>query len=194
VDLRAGQDWDEALLRMIDAADVFQLFWSTNAMRSTAVRREYEYALSLGRREFVRPTYWQEPLPRDEASDLPPQDLLRLHFQRIAVADPPAEPKKDATQIVAIPQLGDPGAWPPPPATARPPAPADSTPRVEAPPAMLAREPASSPRAAPAPVDRPLARSARATGTRWLPLLLGLLVGLLAIATLLASLFVGAPR
>jgi hypothetical protein len=29
-DLRAGQDWNAALLRMIDDADIFQLFWSTN--------------------------------------------------------------------------------------------------------------------------------------------------------------------
>ncbi|MEI9999775.1 MAG: TIR domain-containing protein [Verrucomicrobiota bacterium] len=47
------------LLGMIEEADVFQLFWSTNSMRSRYVRQEWEYALSLGRREFVRPTYWR---------------------------------------------------------------------------------------------------------------------------------------
>ena len=33
---------------MIRDADIFQLLWSSNAMRSDYVRQEYEYALSLG--------------------------------------------------------------------------------------------------------------------------------------------------
>src|SRR5262249_52898290 len=43
-DLRAGEVWDERLLLMIEEADVFQLFWSRNAMESDYVRREYEHA------------------------------------------------------------------------------------------------------------------------------------------------------
>ena len=42
--LRSGDDWDEELLRLIDEADVFQLFWSSNSMLSPYVRREWEYA------------------------------------------------------------------------------------------------------------------------------------------------------
>jgi serine/threonine protein kinase len=75
--------WDERLLRLIEEADVFQLFWSRHALDSPYVRREYEHALALNRPNFVRPTYWEEPLPSDPARKLPPEALLRLHFQRI---------------------------------------------------------------------------------------------------------------
>jgi hypothetical protein len=81
--LRAGEVWDDRLRRMIEEADVFQLFWSRNAMDSEYVRREYEHALGLNRPHFVRPTYWEEPLPRDPARGLPPEVLQRLHFQQI---------------------------------------------------------------------------------------------------------------
>jgi serine/threonine protein kinase len=82
VALRSGQEWQDELYRLIDRADVFQLFWSSNSMVSEFVRREWEYALHLGRDHFVRPVYWQEPLPA--ASGLPPEALRQLHFQRIA--------------------------------------------------------------------------------------------------------------
>jgi hypothetical protein len=81
--LRAGEVWDDRLRGLIEEADVFQLFWSRNAMASAYVRREWEHAMSLNRPCFVRPTYWEEPLPEDKARGLPPAELLRLHFQRI---------------------------------------------------------------------------------------------------------------
>ena len=65
-DLRSGETWSPRLLELIDQADVFQLFWSTAAMRSAHVRCEWEHALSLGRSAFVRPTYWEDPLPASE--------------------------------------------------------------------------------------------------------------------------------
>jgi hypothetical protein len=83
-DLHAGQDWNEALKALIRQADVFQLFWSWNSMTSPFVRAEWEYALSLDRPNFVRPTYWEEPLPSTREPELPPEALRRLHFQRIA--------------------------------------------------------------------------------------------------------------
>jgi serine/threonine protein kinase len=85
VNLRSGQVWNDRLKRMIHEADIFQLFWSTNAMRSPYVREEWEYALSLGRHHFVRPTYWEDPLPSSPHEHLPPEALLRLHFQRVLV-------------------------------------------------------------------------------------------------------------
>jgi serine/threonine protein kinase len=85
--LRAGEVWNERLMELIQEADVFQLFWSTNAMRSQFVRREWQHALSLGRPSFVRPTYWEDPMPTSPEEDLPPEALLRLHFQRLATAD-----------------------------------------------------------------------------------------------------------
>ncbi len=83
-DLRAGEDWSEALSKLIKQADVFQLFWSTNAMCSEFVRREWEYALRLNRAHFIRPTYWEVPLPESIGPPrLPPEALKRLHFHRI---------------------------------------------------------------------------------------------------------------
>jgi uncharacterized protein YukE len=81
-DLRAGEDWSDRLETMIQEADIFQLFWSRNAMRSPYVEREWRFALALGRRGFVRPTYWEDPLPTDPQCGLPPPDLERLHFDR----------------------------------------------------------------------------------------------------------------
>jgi pSer/pThr/pTyr-binding forkhead associated (FHA) protein/tetratricopeptide (TPR) repeat protein len=88
-DLRAGQVWSTALENLIRQADVFQLFWSWNALASPYVRREWEFALALGRTDFVRPVYWEEPLPA--RGDLPPATLRSLHFYRLS-----AQPHSDA--------------------------------------------------------------------------------------------------
>jgi len=88
--LRAGEKWDDGLLRLIDQADVFQLFWSSNSMGSPHVRREWEYALGLGRPAFIRPTFWEDPFPESPADSLPPESLRRLHFHRLASV--PAQP------------------------------------------------------------------------------------------------------
>jgi len=83
-ELRAGEVWDDRLKDLIQKADVFQLFWSRNAMQSPYVEEEWRYALSLGRPHFVRPTYWEDPLPEDPNRDLPPGELRRLHFQLLS--------------------------------------------------------------------------------------------------------------
>jgi serine/threonine protein kinase len=70
--LRSGEKWSPRLQELIDEADVFQLFWSSNSMRSRHVRSEWEHALALGRPEFIRPTYWEDPLPESEGEGLPP--------------------------------------------------------------------------------------------------------------------------
>ena len=60
---------------MIDAADIFQLFWSERSAKSTYVAQEWEYALRLNREEgFVRPVYWEIPMAK------PPEKLAPLHF------------------------------------------------------------------------------------------------------------------
>jgi hypothetical protein len=81
--LRSGEVWSDGLKQLIEQADVFQLFWSKNAMRSPYVRKEWEYALSLHRPSFVRPTYWEDPLPALPEEGLPPEDLVRLHFHHL---------------------------------------------------------------------------------------------------------------
>jgi hypothetical protein len=82
--LRSGEEWNERLCQLIDEADIFQLFWSRNAMESQFVRQEWEYALQLGREGFVRPVYWEDPFAEDTDRDLPPERLRRLHFSRLA--------------------------------------------------------------------------------------------------------------
>lgn len=94
--LRAGEVWNDRLLRLIESADVFQLFWSRNSMQSEFVRREWEHALSLQRPNFIRPTYWEQPFPEDQRTGLPPESLRQLHFQPLTFAD--AEPKRPAQQ------------------------------------------------------------------------------------------------
>ena len=74
--LRSGEDWNEALEKLIDAAEIFQLCWSEAASRSRYVAREWRYALDLEkeRKHFIRPVYWERPLPTV------PDDLSHLHF------------------------------------------------------------------------------------------------------------------
>jgi len=79
--LRTGERWEPSVLGMIDRADLFQLFWSWNVLDSPYVRQEYEYALARNSRDFVRPVYWQDPLP--QRSGLPPPGLRELHFFRV---------------------------------------------------------------------------------------------------------------
>ncbi len=99
-ELRSGENWNDRLLRMIEEADVFQLFWSQHSMRSEFVRREWVHAISLTHKGpgFIRPTYWEDPFPKDDADNLPPPELLQLHFTKLgqmnesapeAVAAPP---------------------------------------------------------------------------------------------------------
>ncbi|MBA2543995.1 MAG: toll/interleukin-1 receptor domain-containing protein, partial [Deltaproteobacteria bacterium] len=84
VHLRTGEVWNDRLFQLIEQADAFQLFWSRNSMHSKFVRHEYEYALSLNRPSFVRPTYWEDPMPTEPG--LPPEALLRLHFQKLSAS------------------------------------------------------------------------------------------------------------
>jgi WD40 repeat protein/serine/threonine protein kinase len=81
--LRPGEDWRAGLQRLIGQADTFQLFWSRNSMRSQEVKNEIEYALTIRKPNFILPTYWEEPLPRSAAENLPPKEIDRLHFYRI---------------------------------------------------------------------------------------------------------------
>jgi hypothetical protein len=95
--LRAQEEWAPRIFEFIAQADVFQLFWSWNAMYAPNVHQECDYAFSLRRPSFVRPVYWEDPLPSDE--DLPPPALARLHFQRVAFGSLPASPAEGAARL-----------------------------------------------------------------------------------------------
>ncbi|PWT90736.1 MAG: hypothetical protein C5B55_09265 [Blastocatellia bacterium] len=81
--LEPGEDRVEGLQRLIRDADVFQLFWSTNSMKSSEIVDEIKYAAGLGRPGFILPTYWEEPIPRSPEEGLPPPEVDRLQFYRI---------------------------------------------------------------------------------------------------------------
>jgi serine/threonine protein kinase/DNA-directed RNA polymerase specialized sigma24 family protein len=110
--LRAGEEWSGRLKELIEEADIFQLFWSSNSMHSPFVQREWECALALRRPNFIRPCYWENPLPTCAEKNLPPEELRRVHFQRIPVALPTESGRHDALRTQAggpIPQPKDPG-------------------------------------------------------------------------------------
>ncbi len=123
--LRSGEVWNDRLMAFIRAADVFQLFWSRNSMTSPWVRQEWEYALSLGRPHFVRPTYWESPMPAAPERDLPPAALRALHFQRLPIAAAPDEDTAGGARTVGVPAPAPPASEP---ARARPPASAGPSP------------------------------------------------------------------
>ena len=81
-DPQAPDQWMVTALR---DADVFQLFWSTSSMTSERCRRQWQAAVALDRPDFVRPLYWERPMPR--APDLPPPELDGLRFVAIPIAD-----------------------------------------------------------------------------------------------------------
>ena len=64
---------------MIDQADIFQLCWSQSAKKSPYVEREWRRALMRNRESFVRPLYWEDPMPP------PPAELASLHFARYEI-------------------------------------------------------------------------------------------------------------
>ena len=90
-DLRSGAAWQTALREKISGSDLFQLFWSDHARQSKYVADEWRHALGLrevkGAR-FVRPVYWDEPIPPV------PEDLADINFRKITfVQSLGAEPK-----------------------------------------------------------------------------------------------------
>jgi serine/threonine protein kinase len=68
---------------LIGCADIFQLYWSRNAIDSPEIEEQWRYALSLNRLDFMRLLYWEEPFPTNPARSLPPPELLTLGFQKI---------------------------------------------------------------------------------------------------------------
>ena len=99
--LRSGQIWSNALERMIDTADVFQLFWSKHAATSRYVHQEWEYALRCNKGEgFIRPVYWKEPL-------VPPQpELTILHFAYLPPDTFGSLPKEGLPQLLSVIKKG----------------------------------------------------------------------------------------
>jgi class 3 adenylate cyclase len=72
--LRSGEAWNSSLLNYIEDADIFQLYWSEASKRSNYVEQEWRYALTQDKPNFIRPVYWNKPLPD------PPEELRQFHF------------------------------------------------------------------------------------------------------------------
>jgi uncharacterized protein YjbI with pentapeptide repeats len=72
--LRSGEKWNPALFGKIEEADIFQLCWSYAAKASSYVEQEWRHALGLRRSYFIRPVYWEKPMPA------PPSELGDIHF------------------------------------------------------------------------------------------------------------------
>lgn len=123
--LRSGERWRARLPELIDEADIFQLFWSSNSMRSQYCREEWEHALALGRPLFVRPMYWEDPLPQDPAMELPPVALRELQFVKYRPyptrSGTPASSEKvqDTSPGLSAPTDASPAYAPPPPGPER---------------------------------------------------------------------------
>lgn len=102
LDLRSGERWAPRIEELIRSADIFQLFWSTNAMQSRFVEQEWRYALTVPKPNFVRPLYWETPMPADGARGLPPEELGRLHFQPLLHSSP-----REAVITMGLPAADD---------------------------------------------------------------------------------------
>ena len=72
--LRSGEKWNRSLLEKIEEANIFQLCWSKSARDSEYVEQEWRYAFNLQRHSFIRPVYWETPMPA------PPKELSDIHF------------------------------------------------------------------------------------------------------------------
>jgi serine/threonine protein kinase len=58
-----GREWEREILKRIEAAERFQLFWSAAASRSPHLEEEWRFALALARERFIRAVYWRHPAP-----------------------------------------------------------------------------------------------------------------------------------
>jgi TIR domain/WD domain, G-beta repeat len=150
--LRSGERWRARLPELIEEADVFQLFWSRNSMRSPYCREEWEYALALGRPLFVRPLYWEDPMPQDPAMGLPPAALRELEFVKVRL-----HPTRSG--MPAGPGAEQPEIRTPAPATAAPAAPSG-----ESAPSAQPASGSGPPRPTPVPSRTPSDRTAGAKG------------------------------
>ncbi|MFC1959799.1 Clp protease N-terminal domain-containing protein [Chloroflexota bacterium] len=79
--LRDSADRSDDWLALVEAADVFQLFWSEQASTSSLVEQEWRRALQVKRDRFIRPVFWTQPIPN------PPPELMRLPFEFVAELD-----------------------------------------------------------------------------------------------------------
>jgi hypothetical protein len=73
--LRAGQKWESELRKVVPSRDVFYLFWSKAASRSTWVEREWRCALEARGLDYIDPV----PLVSPDRVP-PPPELAPLHF------------------------------------------------------------------------------------------------------------------
>jgi hypothetical protein len=88
--IRTGENWQAALAKAIDNADIFQLFWSESSAASPNVRDEWDYALKHKCSDdqcagFIRPVYWHKPMPA------PPKALEHLNFRYVPLTGSPGE-------------------------------------------------------------------------------------------------------
>lgn len=84
-DLRSGVEWQPEIFKTIDKSDLFQLFWSDFSKQSEFVTLEWKHALtalSVKGSRFIRPVYWQEPIP-----DVP-NELAEINFRKISFVEP----------------------------------------------------------------------------------------------------------
>ncbi len=111
--LKSGQSWSDELLHKIEEAEIFQLFWSTNASRSAYVEQEWRHAVRKREEKgesFIRPVYWEERLAR-----VPPE-LSHIHFARVDFSrfleatdetHPPIPPDSDLMTLTVSTYLGE---------------------------------------------------------------------------------------
>jgi hypothetical protein len=86
--LKSGQSWSDELLRMIEKADIFQLFWSAASCQSSYVEQEWRHALRLSNQKgaaFIRPIYWERPMAAV------PSPLSHIHFAPVDLPGLPAK-------------------------------------------------------------------------------------------------------
>jgi TIR domain-containing protein/conflict system pore-forming effector with SLATT domain len=78
-DISTGQYWQDELMRRIERAKIFQIFWSSNYSASEVCRLEWEYALKQNKEEgYIRPVFWKDPL-----SPRPPDELNKFNFKYV---------------------------------------------------------------------------------------------------------------
>lgn len=89
VQLSPGERWEQRLYEEIDACDLFQLFWSSNAKESVWVRREAAHALCRERAEPGGIPHIQPVIVEGPPTPRPWPELSALHFgDRLAALAP----------------------------------------------------------------------------------------------------------
>jgi len=80
INLGPGDRWEKELYKNIDDCDLFLLFWSGSAKKSTWVHKEIQYAVTRKQGDEYAPPEIKPVIIEGPPIPQPPEELQHIHF------------------------------------------------------------------------------------------------------------------